>query len=244
MSHIHRLSQVSSFNIVDQYSTLVKRIAFHLKGRLPASVQVDDLIQAGMIGLLEAHENYSTQQNARFETYAGIRIRGAMLDEVRRSDWTPRSVHKKSRMVSQAMLEIENSTGRDARDHEVAKKLSMTLEEYHQILQDSANARLSSLEEITHNDDQLLNQFPNSQAIPIDHLTQTDFHAALRDAIAKLPEREKMIVSLCYIEEQSLREVGERLGLSESRACQIKGQAMLRLRASMRDWSERPDTVH
>lgn len=244
MTHTRLFSQAPLFDIVDQYSTLVKRIAFHLKKRLPDSVQVDDLIQAGMIGLLEAHENYSIQEDTRFESYAGIRIRGAMLDEIRRSDWTPRSVHKKFRMVSQAMLEIENRTGRDARDHEVAETLNIKLKDYHQILQDSANARLSSLEEITQNSDPLINQLSNNQAIPIDHLTQTDFQVALASAIAKLPEREKIIISLCYMEEKSLREVGGKLGLSESRACQIKGQAMLRLRASMRDWSERPDTVH
>ena len=230
--------------IVDLYSPLVRRIAFHLKGQLPDSVQVDDLIQAGMIGLLEAHKNFSAKQGASFETYAGIRIRGAMLDEIRRSDWTPRSVHKKARMVSKAMHDIENRTGRDARDHEIAKALNIDLGEYYQILQDSANARLSSLEALVQDNDQPNNQFASHQAIPIDNLTQATFKTALADAIAGLPERERIIVSLCYIEEKSLREVGAILGLTESRTCQIKGQTMLRLRAKMRDWAERPDMLH
>lgn len=242
--HSHTTNANTIDVIVDQHSTLVRRIAFHLKGQLPDSVQVDDLIQAGMIGLLEAHKNFNTEQGASFETYAGIRIRGAMLDEIRRSDWTPRSVHKKSRMVSKAMQEIENRTGRDARDHEIAEVLDVDLSDYYQILQDSSNARLCSLEELTQDNNQPGNQFASHQAIPIDNLTLTNFKAALADAIAGLPERERIIVSLCYIEEKSLREVGETLGLTESRACQIKGQTMLRLRAKMRDWTERPDTLH
>jgi RNA polymerase sigma factor for flagellar operon FliA len=116
--------------------------------RLPPSVQADDLIQAGMIGLLEASRNYDPTQGASFETYAGIRIRGAMLDEIRRSDWTPRSVHRKARLVAEAMREIENREGRDARDAEVAEALDMELEEYHQILQDASGCRIFSLDEL------------------------------------------------------------------------------------------------
>ncbi|MEW8341802.1 MAG: sigma-70 family RNA polymerase sigma factor, partial [Candidatus Thiodiazotropha taylori] len=115
--------QQSYNDLVDQHAGLVKRIAYHLMNRLPPNVQSDDLIQAGMLGLLEASKNYDPTQGASFETYAGIRIRGAMLDEIRRSDWTPRSVHRKARMVAEAMREIENNEGRDARDVEVAKAL-------------------------------------------------------------------------------------------------------------------------
>jgi len=110
-----------SGDLVTQYSALVKRIAYHIMSRLPPSVQVDDLIQAGMIGLLEASRNYDAGQGASFETYAGIRIRGAMLDEIRKGDWAPRSVHRKARQVAEAVRQIENSTGRDARDVEVAE---------------------------------------------------------------------------------------------------------------------------
>jgi len=113
--------------IVAKHAPLVKRIAYHLVSRLPPSVLPDDLIQAGMIGLLEASRKYDATQGASFETYAGIRIRGAMLDEIRRSDWAPRSVHKKARVVAEAVRKIENETGRDARDHEVAEKLDLSL---------------------------------------------------------------------------------------------------------------------
>ena len=132
---------------VMQHAPLVKRIAYHLMNRLPDSVQVDDLIQAGMLGLLEAIKNYDASQGASFDTYAGIRIRGSMLDEVRRSDWTPRSVHKKSRMVSDAIRTIENRTGREARDIDVAEYLGIPIDEYNHILQDSSSCHIFSVEE-------------------------------------------------------------------------------------------------
>lgn len=151
-------------DLVDQHAGLVKRIAYHLMNRLPPNVQADDLIQAGMLGLLEASRNYDPTQGASFETYAGIRIRGAMLDEIRRSDWTPRSVHRKARMVAEAMREIENSEGRDARDVEVAEALDMSLEDYHQILRDSTGCRIFSLDELTAVSD----GFPVSREGPAD----------------------------------------------------------------------------
>src|SRR5690554_2596691 len=130
--------------IVEQHTNLVKRIAHHMVARLPASVQVDDLIQAGMIGLLEASKNFATGKGASFETFAGIRIRGAMLDEIRRGDWAPRSVHRNTRRVTQAIKQIENEKGRDAEDSEVAEALGISQDEYHGLLQDSANCRLFS----------------------------------------------------------------------------------------------------
>src|SRR5476649_968517 len=113
----------SQYELIERYAPLVKRIAYHLLARLPASVQVEDLIQAGMIGLLEVSTKYDSSKGASFETYAGIRIRGAMLDEVRKGDWAPRSVHRNTRMVSDAIRSIEAKTGRDAKDHEVADEL-------------------------------------------------------------------------------------------------------------------------
>jgi len=117
---------VSSDELVTKQAKLVKRIAFHLMHRLPPNVQAEDLIQAGMIGLIEASRQYDPTQGASFETYAGIRVRGAMLDEIRRSDWTPRSVHRKSREAAEALRNIEQETGRDANDTEVASRVSRT----------------------------------------------------------------------------------------------------------------------
>jgi RNA polymerase sigma factor for flagellar operon FliA len=222
--------------LVAEHASLVKRIAYHLGNRLPSSVQKEDLIQAGMVGLLEAIRSYDSSQGASFKTYAGIRIRGSMLDEVRRSDWTPRSVHKKARLVAQTIREIENKTGRDARATEVADRLSLDLEEYHQILQDSLNCRIFSIEEITQTGGAALDELVEVEKAPIEALTQIGFRSALTNAIAGLPERERLVISLYYDEELNLREIGEAMGISESRVCQINSQAMLRLRARMSDW--------
>ena len=140
-----QLQRESTEEMVRRHAPLVRRIAYHLMGRLPPSVDVDDLVQAGMIGLLEAARNYATDRMASFETYAGIRIRGAMLDELRKTDWTPRSVHRKLREVSEVVRQIENETGADATDAEVIRRLGIDAQEYHQILADAASARLLSL---------------------------------------------------------------------------------------------------
>ncbi|MES9971873.1 MAG: RNA polymerase sigma factor FliA, partial [Candidatus Thiodiazotropha sp.] len=223
-------------DLVDQHAGLVKRIAYHLMNRLPPNVQADDLIQAGMLGLLEASRNYDPTQGASFETYAGIRIRGAMLDEIRRSDWTPRSVHRKARMVAEAMREIENHEGRDARDVEVADALDMSLEEYHQILRDSTGCRIFSLDELTAVSDGFPVAREGSGDTPFDGLQKDAFKKALADAIAGLPDRERLVIAMYYDDEMNLREIGHVLGVSESRVCQIHSQATLRLRSRLTDW--------
>ncbi len=225
-------------DLVEKYAPLVKRIAYHLISRLPPSVQPDDLIQAGMIGLLEAAKNYDSQQGASFETYAGIRIRGAMLDEIRRSDWAPRSVHKKARVLAEAVRNIENQTGRDARDHEVAEALGVTLEEYHQMLQAASGYRISSFDEITPGDEACVEQLMGEGSTPLDGLQKEDFKRCLAEAVAGLPERERLVMALYYDEELNLREIGEVLGVSESRVCQIHSQAVIRLQARMADWKK------
>jgi len=219
-----------------QHAPLVKRIAYHLSNKLPDSVQVDDLIQAGMLGLLEAIKHFDASQGASFDTYAGIRVRGAMLDEVRRNDWTPRSVHKKSRMVTEAIRLLENNTGNEAKDTDIAEHLGIDLEEYHHILQDSANCRLFSIDELTNTDDHCSDQSMTSQEQPLDDLTREGFQQALALAIAQLPEREQLVISLYYDEELNLREIGEVLNISESRVSQINAQAVLRLRSRLTEW--------
>jgi RNA polymerase sigma factor for flagellar operon FliA len=231
------MQQQQNFDdLVDQHAGLVKRIAYHLMNRLPPNVQADDLIQAGMLGLLEASRNYDPTQGASFETYAGIRIRGAMLDEIRRSDWTPRSVHRKARMVAEAMREIENSEGRDARDVEVAEALEMSLEEYHQILRDSTGCRIFSLDELTAVSDGFPVAREGSSDTPFDGLQKDAFKKALAEAIAGLPDRERLVIAMYYDDEMNLREIGHVLGVSESRVCQIHSQATLRLRSRLTEW--------
>jgi RNA polymerase sigma factor for flagellar operon FliA len=233
-AYSQRASARDTEQLVMRHAELVKRIAYHLAGRLPASVEVDDLIQAGMLGLLEAAANYSEGRGASFETYAGIRIRGAMLDGLRKLDWAPRSVHRKARAVAKAIREIESEIGREARDVEVADRMGMKLSEYHRIVEDSAGCQISSLTteegEITLTD---------SSADPFRDVVDEDFRAALSDAIGGLPERERLVMSLYYDDELNLKEIGAALRVSESRICQIHGQALVRLQARLAGWRDR-----
>lgn len=219
------------------YAPLVKRIAHYLMNRLPDSVQVDDLIQAGMLGLLEALKNFDATQGASFETFAGIRIKGAMLDEVRRSDWTPRSVHKNSRMISEAIQAIESKTQSEARDADIARHLGLSADEYHRMLQDSASCRLFSVDELADNEGHHYDT-PSEGQEPLAGLEREGFQQALASAILRLPERERLVISLYYDDELNLREIGEVLGISESRASQICTQAVLRLRSRLSEWSD------
>jgi RNA polymerase sigma factor for flagellar operon FliA len=223
----------------EDYMGLVKRIAYHLKGRLPSSVQVDDLMQSGTIGLIEAIQKYDASQGASFETYAGIRIRGAMLDEIRKGDWTPRSVHRKARELAEAVRTIEARTGREARDEDVAAEMGITLSEYHHILQDAVSAQVLSIDMPDQDDlseDQLSLQDTADDAEPMHDLMQSQFQGHLAEAIGSLPEREQLVLSLYYDEELNLKEIGEVLGVSESRVCQIHSQALVRVRARLQDW--------
>lgn len=222
-------------DFVVQHAPLVKRLAHHLMARLPAAVQLDDLIQAGMVGLLEASRQYDASQGASFQTYASIRIRGAMLDEVRRMDWTPRSVHRKAREVAEAVRRLANRTGRDPSDAEIVEELGITLDEYHQILQDVSCSKLFSIDE----EDPELGEAHEPAAEgpgPLGMLEEHGFQKALAQAIAALPERERLVMALYYDEELNLREIGAVLGVSESRVSQIHGRIMLKLRTQMAEW--------
>jgi len=230
---------VDAAALVEQHAPMVKRIAHHLLARLPANVQVNDLIQAGMIGLLESARKYDATKGASFETYAGIRIRGAMLDDVRKDDWAPRSVHRNARRIAEAIKAIESRTGRDAQDNEVAKELNISLDDYFSHLQDSAGTRLFSFDEVQENNDGGADaQSSFADESPLDNVQQELFRSSLASAIRGLPEREKLVLALYYREEMNLKEIGSVLGVSESRVSQIHSQAALRLKARLADWQE------
>jgi RNA polymerase sigma factor for flagellar operon FliA len=224
--------------LVEQYAPLVNRIAYHLLARLPANVQVDDLLQAGMIGLLEASKKYDASKGASFETFVGIRIRGSMLDEVRKGDWAPRSVHRNSRMVSEAIRKIEARTGREAKDQEVAADLQLSLEDYYGMLSDTMGSRLFSFDDLLQ--DTEYQDHVSAEQEPSRDLEDERFQLALAEAITNLPERERLVLALYYDEELNLKEIGEVLGVSESRVCQIHSQCAARLRARLNDWRASP----
>ncbi len=233
MKKIDVYAQYEKQDIVAQHAPMVKRIAYHLKSRMPANIQLDDLIQAGMVGLLEASNNYDATQGASFETYAGIRIRGAMLDDVRKNDWAPRSVHRNNRRVAEVVRQIENEKGRDARDTEIAEALEMDIKQYNRILQDASGHKILSFEDIGSGDESLLDSIPNPQGELLDLVQKDDLKSLVATAIASLPERERLVMALYYDEELNLREIGAVIGVSESRVSQIHSQAVIRLQARL-----------
>ncbi len=227
----------TSHELIEQHAPLVKRIAHHLLARLPANVVLEDLIQAGMLGLLEAAKKYDASKGASFETYAGIRIRGSIIDEVRRGDWTPRSVHRNGRRVAEAIQAVEARTGRDAQDGQVAAELNISVSEYHALLKDSAESRLFSFDKlIGPQEDGPGEYIAGDDPSPAEQHEQEDFIRALVHEIAGLPEREKLVLSLYYDEGLNLKEIGLILSVSESRVSQIHSQAALRLRSRLKDW--------
>jgi len=222
--------------LVERHAPLVKRIAYHLLARLPASVQADDLIQSGMIGLIEAAKNFDGSKGASFETFAGIRIRGAMIDEIRRGDWTPRSVHRNARLIAETIAELEAELGRDVKDVEVAEKLDITLDEYHHMLSDVSSGRIIGIEDLGVTEDALVTADDSEHDHLFEEQANDAFHQALVKNISSLPEREAIVLSLYYNDELNLKEIGEVLSVSESRVSQIHSQALVRLRARMQDW--------
>ena len=225
-------------NVVESYAPLVKRIVHHMIGRLPSNISIDDLTQAGMLGLMEASQRYESSKGASFETYAGIRIRGAILDEMRKGDWAPRSVHRNSRKISEAIRAVENREKREAKDTEIASELEVTLAEYHSMLQDMSGTRLFSFEDHTGNSEDVYIEIEGDPSFnPIEVIQSQAFRKSLAGAIDNLPEREKLVLALYYDEELNLREIGEILGVSESRVSQIHSQAAARLRSRLIDWT-------
>ncbi|PKI14739.1 RNA polymerase sigma factor FliA [Colwellia sp. 12G3] len=229
-------NQIDKTALLEQQTVLVKRIAYHLLARLPASVQVDDLIQSGMIGLFEAANNFDNSKGASFETFAGIRIRGAMLDEMRRGDWTPRSVHKNSRMVSEAIKNLEAELGRDVSDIEVAEKLDISLNDYHHILSEVSTGKILGIDDLGVNEDAIKLGDDSLGDDPYQSIEHNAFKKGLAQCIKSLPEREALVLSLYYDEELNLREIGQVLDVSESRVSQIHSQAMHRLKGRMQSW--------
>ncbi len=227
------VQRASANESVTQHADLVRRIAHHLAARLPASVEIDDLIQAGMIGLIEASRSYDADQGASFETYASIRIRGSMIDEIRRGDWVPRSVHRRARDAAAAIRRIEQSSGRAAAAAEVAAAMDMPLPDYLRLMEDAARGQVLSLESRIEDHgelDTIAKGGPNPQQM----MERGEFGQELAKAIGQLPEREQLVLSLYYEQELNLKEIGAVLGVSESRVCQIHGQAVVRLRGRLK----------
>ena len=221
------------------YLPLVKYIAGRLAISLPRSVELDDLINAGVVGLIDAYNNFDVGKGVKFETYASLRIRGSILDELRGMDWVPRSTRARSREVERTISKLEGQLGRSPTEAELADELDVTLEEYYQIMDDVSSAALLSLDEMSFGDDDksvslvdtLRSQDQPSALVNLERLEMRDL---LADSLGQSSEQERLVVALYYYEELTLKEIGQVLELSESRVSQLHTKAVLGLRAKLR----------
>ncbi len=225
--------QINKDQLVQRFAPLVKRIAYHLMARLPSSVQVDDLVQNGMLGLLDAINRFESGMGAQFETYAAQRVRGAMLDGLRENDWLPRSLRRDFRRIEVAIAQLEQEYGRVPSEIELAKALGMTLADYQKMLQDARGHQLISFEDMVEDGDEdfLERHLTDDSNEPSKVLEEESLRRMLVQGIEALPEREKLMMALYYEQDLNLREIGEVMGVTESRVCQLHTQAVARLRA-------------
>jgi RNA polymerase sigma factor for flagellar operon FliA len=225
---------------VEQFAPMVKRIAYHLMSRLPASVQLTDLIQAGLIGLMGAVSRYEETQGVQFEAYAAQRVRGAMIDELRAHDWFPRGVRKTQRRLDEALARAEQTLQRTPTETEVAEELGVPLEEYQTMLAEVHGCQLVHFDDFEEGDEgtYLDRHGPADNADPLARLTDARFRKALLAAIENLPEREKLLMGLYYEQELNFKEIAAVLGVTESRVCQLHTQAVSRLRGKLRQWQK------
>ena len=223
---------------ITKYAPLVKRIAYHMMARLPASVEVDDLIQVGLIGLMDAVARFDGTQGAQFESYATQRIRGSMLDELREADWLPRHVRQKSRQIEAAIHRLEQRNGKAPSEQEISAELGLPLDQYQSMLGDVKCSQLLYYEDFSDEDsaDFLERYLADGSSDPLSVLEDAGFRESLVAAIHNLPERERSMMGMYYEQDMNLKEIGAVLGVSESRVCQLHSQAVARLRAQLKIW--------
>ena len=224
--------------MIRQYQPLVRRLAHHMMAKLPANVQVDDLIQVGLIGLSDALSRYEAGQGAQFETFATQRIRGAMLDELRENDWMSRGSRKSQKDIEQALHRLEHRLGRTPLESEIATEMGMSLTDYQSLLGKVRGTQLVYLEDMGrgHDDDDsfLDRHMADSDADPLNLLGDQRLRESLVAAIKLLPEREQLIMSMYYEQDMNLKEIALVMNVTESRVCQLHSQSIARLRAKMR----------
>jgi len=226
--------------MLKQYSPLVRRLAHQMIAKLPANVEVDDLIQVGMIGLNDALSRFDAAQGVQFETFATQRIRGAMLDELRGSDWMSRGNRRQQRSIEAAVHKLEQKLGRAPQESEIAKEMGITLTEYQELLGKVRGTQLVYLEDMSGDDgdDDYLDRHVTADegANPLGMLQDHRMRQALVDAIKNLPEREQYVMSMYYEHDMNLKEIAAVLGVTESRVCQLHSQSIARLRVKLREW--------
>lgn len=227
-------------SMLKQYSPLVRRLAHQMIAKLPANVEVDDLIQVGMMGLSDALSRFDAAQGVQFETFATQRIRGAMLDELRGSDWMSRGNRRQQRSIEAAVHKLEQRLGRAPQESEIAKEMGMSLTEYQELLGKVRGTQLVYLEDMAGDDgdDDYLDRHvpPDEEANPLGLLQDRRMREALVEAIKNLPEREQYVMSMYYEHDMNLKEIAAVLKVTESRVCQLHSQSIARLRVKLREW--------
>jgi len=230
--------QLDRSALIRQYQPLVRRLAHYMMAKLPPSVEVDDLIQVGLIGLADALSRYEASQGVQFETFATQRIRGAMLDELRGNDWMSRGSRKSQKEIETSMRRLEHRLGRSPIESEIAAEMGLSLPEYQSLLGKVRGTQLVYLEDMARNsedDDSYLDRHvADSDADPLNMLRDHRLREALVVAIKGLPEREQYIMSMYYEQDMNLKEIAAVLDVTESRICQLHSQSIARLRAKMR----------
>lgn len=230
--------QASEDQLISEYAPLVRRQALATLARLPANVELDDLLQAGMMGLLDAVRRYEEQEGVRFETYAVTRIRGAILDELRAQDWLPRSVRSKSREVEAAIKTACQKLLRQPTEQEIAAEMGISLEEYQSVLQESQGAQILMYEDLVElsNNTEITNIIASDDTgNPLDLLAKQSLKGALVQAIKDLPEREQLLLSLQFEEDLNQKEIAAVMGVSEGRVSQLRSQAIARIRSWLKN---------
>lgn len=229
--------------LIAQHAALVRRLALQLASRLPANVELDDLMQAGMMGLLDAVRRYQAQEDAKFETYATTRIRGAMLDELRSQDWLSRSARSKARDIEAAVQRVQQRELRAATEHEIAQELGITLDDYYTMLDDASGVQLVHYEDLSSDDSRETldrvtapqdDEPAQHQDNPLNLLMSHNLHQAVVQAIEELPEREKLLLSLQFEHDLNQKEIAAVMGVTEGRISQLRSQAVARIRAKLK----------
>ncbi|MGZ8254651.1 MAG: RNA polymerase sigma factor FliA [Burkholderiaceae bacterium] len=224
---------------VREHTPLVRRLAHQMIARLPANVELDDMIQAGMMGLMDAASRFEVAQGTHFEVYAAQRIRGAMLDELRANDWMPRSARKCQRDIEGAIHRLEGVLKRAPLEAEIAAELGVPVADYQEMLKGARGSQLVYLDDLGmggDDEDYLERYLVVDGQEPAAILRDKRFRQALVDAIEELPEREKLLMGLYHEQDMNLREIGAIMGVTESRVCQLHSQAIVRLRSKLKYW--------
>jgi len=221
--------------LIIEYAHLIKYVAGRLSIYFGSNVEYDDLMGFGVFGLIDAIEKFDINKGVKFETYASLRIRGSIIDSIREMDWVPRSLRQKNKELERVYFEIENQLGHSATDKEVAEKLGISMDEFYKLLNDVSVSSMVSLEDVLDQNYEIVVDHPYSRTEdkPETYIEINELKEILTDAISKLPEKEKTVISLYYFDELTLKEISAIMKVSESRISQLHTKAILRLRGKL-----------